>query len=88
MRLFFALVYAVYPAVYAVYAISSLDTDPSLRYGTHCVGPRGTQQGAAGLTPPSQFRVLLALRRPFTFTLEEVTGSQKTYPFSSAGKGT
>ena len=21
-----------------------------LRYGTHCVGPRGTQQGVAGLT--------------------------------------
>ena len=53
--------------VYAVYAISSLDTDPSLRHGTqNCVGLRlgfvGTQQGVAGLTP-----------RPFT--LEEETGS-------------
>ena len=46
--------------VYAVYAISSLDTDLSLRYAMW--GFVGTQQGVAGLTP-----------RPFT--LEEETGS-------------
>ena len=43
--------------VYAVYAISSLDTDPSLRHGTQNTawGFVGTQHEVAGLTP-----------RPFT----------------------
>ena len=43
--------------VYPVYAISSLDTELSLRHGTQNTawGFIGTQQGVAGLTP-----------RPFT----------------------
>ena len=51
--------------VYAVSAISSLDTELSLRHGTQTAwGFVGTQQGVAGLTP-----------RPFT--LEEETGSHR-----------
>ena len=47
--------------VYAVYAISSLDTGSSLRRDTYAWGVVGTHQGVAGLTP-----------RPFT--LEEEAG--------------
>ena len=71
------------PLEYAVYAISSLDTEVSLRHGTQTAwGFVGTQQGVAGLTPRPFIPGLVGILRadvPFT-TVDVGDGSRQTLP--------